>query len=120
MKFPRWAALALGLSCLSGCSTFHWSQEEDDLWIAGDKAQHFGLSAAAGFGTTWTARTLGAPAGTAAAGGFTITLSGGLLKELWDGTQPKGSGWSWKDLAWDLAGATAGTWAGTAVPTPPK
>lgn len=101
---------------LAGCSTFHWSRDEEDQWLAVDKAQHFSASAASSFGTTWGARTLGAPTAPAAAGGFTITLSAGALKELWDATASDGSGWSWKDLAWDLAGSAVGTWAGTAVP----
>ena len=36
---------------------------------------------------------------------FAVSL--GATKELWD-SRPAGSGWSWKDLAWDLAGATTG------------
>lgn len=113
------AAGLLGASLLAGgCTTFRESKPEEDQWWAADKAQHFTLSAASGFGTTWSVRALGAEPAPAVAGGFTITLSGGLLKELWDATSPTGSGWSWKDLAWDLAGTTVGTWAGATAPTP--
>lgn len=105
---------------LAGCSTFHQSKDEEDHWWAEDKAKHFSLSAATSFGTTWGARAAGAPTTPAAAGGFTVTISGGLLKELWDATASDGSGWSWKDLTWDLAGTTAGTWVGMNVPVPAK
>lgn len=114
----RSGAAALLTLLLTGCATFHTSNEEQDHWFATDKAQHFSLSAASGFTTTWTARSLDVPSPVAATAGFTLTLSGGALKELWDATAADGSGWSWRDLAWDLAGTTAGTWAGTAVPTP--
>ena len=110
--------LLIALLVLSGCSTFHGSKDEEDLWFAEDKAKHFGYSTATAFGTTWTARTLGAPTQPAATAGFSITISGGLLKELWDATASDGSGWSWKDLAWDLAGTTLGTWAGASTPLP--
>ena len=113
------AILALGLlMMLSGCSTFHWAKDEDDPWWAKDKAQHVSLSAATSFGATWGARAWGVPTGQAAAGGFTLTISGGALKELWDATASDGSGWSWKDFAWDLAGTAAGTWAGSVAPVP--
>lgn len=118
---PRLTGALLGVLvtlALTGCASFHWSQDQEDHWLAEDKAQHFGLSAASGFATTWTARSAGAPTATAATGGFTVTLSGGLAKELWDATASDGSGWSWKDLAWDLAGTSVGTWAGSVAPTP--
>lgn len=116
-RFGAGTCLAAAL-LLTGCATFRESKAEEDQWWAVDKAQHFTLSVASGFGTTWSARALGADPVPAAAGGFTITLSGGLLKELWDATAATGSGWSWKDLTWDLAGATLGTWAGATTPTP--
>jgi len=116
---PLGGALVLGL-VLSGCTTFHWSKEEEDHWFAEDKAKHFSASAASSLGTTWGTRALGAPIVPAAAGGFTVTLSAGALKELWDATAADGSGWSWKDLAWDLAGTSVGTWAGMNVPVPSR
>jgi len=109
--------LILGM-LLSGCSTFHWSKDEEDQWWAEDKAKHVSLSAASSFAATWGSRSLGVPTETAAAGGFTLTISAGALKEIWDATASDGSGWSWKDFAWDLAGTAAGTWAGSVVPVP--
>lgn len=103
---------------LTSCSTFHGSNDTDDPWFADDKAKHFTLSAASGFGTTYAARAAGVESTPAAAGGFTVTISLGLIKEWSDATTAEGTGWSWKDLVWDLAGTAAGTWAGTAVPVP--
>jgi len=117
MKGREWGAvLALGLGLLGGCASFHGSNDQDDLWWAEDKAKHVTLSAALATGTTWEARHLGAPTPGAAAGGVSLTLSAGLAKELWDATVADGTGWSWKDLTWDLAGTLLGTWAGTALP----
>ena len=42
-----------------------------------------------------------------AAIGLMFSVSLGASKELWD-SRPAGSGWSWKDFAWDVAGATTG------------
>ncbi|MCD3113757.1 hypothetical protein GFK27_21020 [Salmonella enterica subsp. enterica serovar Enteritidis] len=42
-----------------------------------------------------------------AAIGLMFSLSLGASKELWD-SRPEGSGWSWKDFVWDVAGATTG------------
>ncbi|KRV22845.1 hypothetical protein AN459_16785 [Pseudomonas aeruginosa] len=39
--------------------------------------------------------------------GLSFSLAFGVGKELYD-SRSAGSGWSWKDLAWDLAGAAAG------------
>ncbi|WP_334600150.1 YfiM family lipoprotein [Escherichia coli] len=39
--------------------------------------------------------------------GLMFSVSLGASKELWD-SRPEGSGWSWKDLAWDVAGASTG------------
>ena len=36
-----------------------------------------------------------------------FSLSPGAGKELYD-SRPNGSGWSWKDFAWDAAGAASG------------
>ena len=65
---------------LTGCS--HMA---NDAWSGQDKAQHFLASAI----------------------GLMFSVSLGASKELWD-SRPAGSGWSWKDFAWDVAGATTG------------
>jgi len=37
----------------------------------------------------------------------TVSLTPGAGKEWYD-SRPNGSGWSWKDFAWDAAGAASG------------
>ncbi|EIP4374663.1 hypothetical protein LRV76_005075, partial [Escherichia coli] len=39
--------------------------------------------------------------------GLMFSVGLGASKELWD-SRPEGSGWSWKDFTWDVAGATTG------------
>lgn len=39
--------------------------------------------------------------------GLMFSVSLGASKELWD-SRPEGSGWSWKDFARDIAGASTG------------
>ena len=70
---------------LTGCS--HMA---NDAWSGQDKAQHQGYSR-----------------DRSAAIGLMFSVSLGASKELWD-SRPAGSGWSWKDFAWDVAGATTG------------
>jgi len=36
-----------------------------------------------------------------------FAFSLGAVKEVYD-SRPDGSGWSWKDLGWDIAGAATG------------
>ncbi len=112
MKRIALVLLALGLALLSaGCGTM---SPQGDAWLGKDKAKHFGLSA------------LMAASGAAAANAgdmedhqsFPVvvgaTLSVGAAKEAHDYLY-KPSGWSWKDLAWDLLGALAGFYAVEAV-----
>ena len=80
------------LLLLTGCS--HMA---NDSWSGQDKAQHFLASA----------MLQGYSRDRSAAIGFMFSVSLGASKELWD-SRPSGSGWSWKDFAWDVAGATTG------------
>lgn len=87
---------------LTGCS-----HQASDEWYGRDKAQHFigsAMLSAAGneFGTHQ-----GWSRGRSANFGFVFSVSLGATKELWD-SRPAGSGWSWKDFAWDVAGAATG------------
>lgn len=86
----------------SGCA--HMAE---DQWTGRDKAQHFVASAAlAAAGSEYGQRqhlstrqshTLG----------IMLSLSLGAGKEWYD-SRPSGSGWSWKDFAWDAAGTASG------------
>lgn len=91
-----------GLLFISGCS--HMAHDE---WHGQDKAQHFLASAMlAAAGNEYTQHQ-GINQDRSAAFGFMFSVSLGASKELWD-SRPAGSGWSWKDFAWDVAGATTG------------
>lgn len=95
--FPLFALLTL-----SGCS--HMA---NDSWYGQDKAQHFIGSAMLAAAGNEYARHQGNSLDRSAAFGFMFSVSIGATKELWD-SRPEGSGWSWKDFAWDVAGATTG------------
>ncbi|MBA5603160.1 YfiM family lipoprotein [Pectobacterium aroidearum] len=90
------------IMCCSGCS--HIAQ---DRWTGQDKAQHFLAStaiSAAGYeyGThqRWSSDRSGGF-------GVLLSISLGMAKELYD-SREGGTGWSWQDLVWDVAGATTG------------
>jgi len=87
---------------LSGCS--HMA---NDAWSGQDKAQHFIASAMLAAAGNEYAQHQGINRDRSAAIGFMFSVSLGASKELWD-SRPAGSGWSWKDFAWDVAGATTG------------
>ncbi len=102
MKTLRFLVLAVVLlTTLSGsvmaCSA------HDDNWTGSDKAAHFGVSMAVGIGTsrlsddTWTA--------------FGLALVPGVAKELYDATRDCNR-FSWKDMAWNAAGAYVGVRTG--------
>ncbi|MBG3902852.1 YfiM family lipoprotein [Pseudomonas aeruginosa] len=94
----------LGAACLSlgGCSHF----AEDD-WLGQDKALHFASSAALAAAGMQAAHERGLRGGRQARFGLSFSLAFGVGKELHD-SRAAGSGWSWKDLAWDVAGSAAG------------
>ncbi|EPL4121733.1 YfiM family lipoprotein [Citrobacter amalonaticus] len=87
---------------LSGCS--HMAQ---DSWSGQDKAQHFIASAMLSAAGNEYAQHQGISRDHSAMIGFMFSVSLGASKELWD-SRPAGSGWSWKDFAWDVAGAMTG------------
>ena len=98
---PRTALLCCTLM-LSGCS--HMA---NDAWSGQDKAQHFIASAMLAAAGNEYAQHQGISRDRSAVIGFMFSVSLGASKELWD-SRPAGSGWSWKDFAWDVAGATTG------------
>ena len=93
------------ISCLlllTGCA--HTAQ---DQWSGQDKAQHFLASAMLSAAGNEYAQHQGISRDRSAVYGLMFSVSLGASKELWD-SRPAGSGWSWKDFAWDVAGATTG------------
>ena len=98
---------SISLLFLTGCATVN---HPDDQWFARDKAYHFVAASVIGAGAT-----LAVGDGDAAPViGVGVAMSFGAGKELYD-RDVKKSYWSWKDLAWDCAGAVAGALAATAA-----
>ncbi|WLS79893.1 YfiM family lipoprotein [Erwinia pyri] len=94
--------LLLIVLCCTGCT--HMAQ---DSWTGKDKSQHFFSSAfltaagnAYGEKQHWSE-------GRSASFGLMFAISLGAAKELYDSRQG-GTGWSWKDFSWDIAGAATG------------
>ncbi|MBZ0056223.1 YfiM family lipoprotein [Leclercia barmai] len=94
--------LLTGCLVLCGCS--HMAQ---DSWSGQDKAQHFLASAMLSAAGNEYAQRQGYSRDRSAVYGLMFSVSLGASKELWD-SRPEGSGWSWKDFAWDIAGASTG------------
>jgi uncharacterized protein YfiM (DUF2279 family) len=88
------------------CSTLAFGQVDPDPWFAPDKALHFSFSAGlAGLGYGGAALVT-EDRGVRLAVGAGVALTAGIAKELLD---LAGLGHpSWKDLAWDVAGAAVG------------
>ncbi|HKN03948.1 MAG TPA: YfiM family lipoprotein [Buttiauxella sp.] len=94
--------LLASIFLLSGCS--HMAQ---DKWHGQDKAQHFIASAILSAGGNEYGQHQGWSDSRSANFGFLFSVSLGVTKELWD-SRATGSGWSWKDITWDVAGAATG------------
>lgn len=77
----------------------------DDAWIAEDKLQHLGMSFTATAFTYAGARTMLEPDPALLVAGSAALLAG-IAKEIHDARA--GRGFSFKDLAWDVAGVALG------------
>jgi len=102
MRLAMRFLLLCGILFLSGCS--HMA---NDSWSGQDKAQHFIASALLSAAGNEYAQHQGIGRDRSAAIGVMFSLGLGASKELWD-SRSEGSGWSWKDFAWDVAGAATG------------
>ncbi|PHM37652.1 YfiM family lipoprotein [Xenorhabdus innexi] len=92
------------LSTTTACSNI---RQANDTWTGKDKAQHFLFSAAIaaagnayGDQQDWKHRE-------SAQFGVFLSIGLGAAKELYD-SRPAGTGWSWQDLVYDVAGAITG------------
>ncbi|QGG13622.1 YfiM family lipoprotein [Citrobacter braakii] len=94
--------ILFSILAISGCS--HMA---NDRWSGQDKAQHFIASAMLSAAGNEYTQHQGNSRDRSAAIGLMFSVSLGASKELWD-SRPAGSGWSWKDFAWDVAGASTG------------
>jgi len=99
---PLAAAFALALAG-GGCASLPL---EHDAWTGKDKWIHFATAAALSAAYTHhrSGRGAGEPPSRASAVGVVLVLGTG--KELYD-VHTKG-GWSYRDMAWNVAGALAG------------
>lgn len=84
--------------CCTGCT--HMA---NDSWTGKDKAEHFVSSAV----LSAAGSAYGDKQYWSASFGLMFALSLGAAKELYD-SREGGSGWSWKDFSWDVAGAATG------------
>ena len=100
---PVWlgvCALALG----AGCSSIRPCADD---WLGRDKAYHFAAGCALGAGAAAAGHSAGWSEDQSGAASLGVALAIGGGKE-WHDQEAKGTCWSWKDLAWDMAGAMAG------------
>ncbi|NBM56217.1 YfiM family lipoprotein [Proteus vulgaris] len=97
--------ILFSIMTLTGCQSFHFA---NDNWRGKDKAQHFLFSMVASAGANAYAdhQHYGHREGLLIGLSFSISL--GAVKELYD-SRPEGTGWSWHDFAYDVAGAAAGS-----------
>lgn len=79
---------------------------ETDDWFGRDKMLHFGTSAAIAAGGTWVGTRLFESDAGAAGFGLVLSLGAGGLKE-WSDSRGGGDP-SWRDMAWNVAGAVVG------------
>lgn len=78
-----------------------------DSWTGKDKAEHFFSSAALAAAGSELSQHQHQGRGQNLRFGFMFSLGFGAGKEFYD-SRPAGSGWSWKDFSWDVAGAASG------------
>jgi putative lipoprotein len=109
-------AFALALAALAACPRAARADDGGDDWLGADKAEHVGASTAIGAGGDALVRPLVPDRAHARLFAFEIALGAGAAKETWDALGHGDP--SWKDLAWDAAGALVGAaiaWAIDAV-----
>ncbi len=95
--------LAALLFVNTGCASFRRCGR-DDSWLGQDKARHFAATALIGGGVTLLADD---ETDSAAAIGWSTAVATGVAKEVYD-LRVKKTCFSWKDLAWDIIGASVG------------
>ncbi|ARX35773.1 MULTISPECIES: YfiM family lipoprotein [Proteus] len=108
MKLKRngfYLIVLLSLVTLNGCQSFHIANDD---WQGKDKAQHFLFSMVASAGANAYAAHQNYSYREGLVIGLSFSISLGVAKELYD-SRPQGTGWSWHDFAYDVAGAAAGS-----------
>lgn len=92
------------LVALSGCASV---APANDPWLGRDKLAHFATTATLAAAVTYVAEERGMAACDAPLAGWSVALTVGSAKEWFD-VSVRGKYWSWRDMAWNAAGATAG------------
>ncbi len=105
---PLFILIIPALLC-SGCTHF-----ANDSWTGKDKAEHFAASAILAAAGTAYGEHEGWNDARSRSFGLLFSIGLGAGKELYD-SREAGTGWSWKDFAWDIAGAAAGYGAYQAI-----
>ena len=107
VRLPMKIVLVVACVALLFSPRAHAQQQDTDPWFGHDKALHFAASASiavvvyAGASFQTESRPKRAIAATS------VSVSAGIAKELWD-LSGHGDA-SWRDLTWDVIGATTGT-----------
>ncbi|UJD87991.1 YfiM family lipoprotein [Rahnella aquatilis] len=97
----RLPVIILIFAC-SGCT--HYA---NDAWTGKDKAEHFvGSAVLAAAGAAYGDHQ-GWNEARSRSFGLLFSVGLGATKEVYD-SRAGGSGWSWKDFSWDIAGAATG------------
>jgi len=97
------ALMAVVLIFNTGCASFRGCGP-DDAWLGPDKVKHFTATALIGGGVTLLADD---ETDSPEALGWSAAVAAGYAKEIYD-LRVKKTCFSWKDLAWDIIGASAG------------
>lgn len=100
------AIIAIAASSLCHAAEFKFS-ERGERWTGDDKKKHAIGSAILGFGAGLTFEDKRVAFGAA--------LAVGLAKEIKDATAKTGTGFSYKDMAANVAGAAVGVYAGNCL-----
>jgi putative lipoprotein len=109
----RSAVISLLIAVLS--ANVNADPQKTDRWFSQDKYKHFAVSAFYGTGASIIAKNhFDINERRSLTIGFGFTMSLGVVKEIKD-CHSKGETASFKDLAWDLAGALTGLFAASLI-----
>ena len=96
---------------LSGCSMIQIDHQKDD-WFGPDKYTHLAVTTAISAAAAKAAREEGHDNCDAALIGFSISMTIGAGKEIYDKRKRK-TRYSYRDMIWNTAGSTLGSLAGS-------
>jgi uncharacterized protein YfiM (DUF2279 family) len=99
---------AVALACAAICAAP--AAQAGDAWNGPDKQRHFSISVAAGSVGVWAARDIFGARDDAPLMGAFIGQMPGLLREIYQGRNGK---FSYRDHAFNIAGALVGAYMGT-------